>query len=260
MMPWARTPHRSTTLVVLVAVAILSTAAAAPAIAADDAARCTGNKLKAAATYSRCLLKVQARAASRQQPVDTGKIAACESKMAAGWQKAEDRGAAECPTLGDEQHVRSQFDCMSESLSAFLAGSGPAPVCVLSSTTTTTITTTTTQPCQNTGTILSTTTTTMYVVPRCSNSIQDGPETDVDCGGDCHGCPTGGPCNVGGDCASLVCTSSVCAAPTCTDGQRNGFESGVDCGAGGCPGCPAGVVCIDCGQCASNHCDSNWCQ
>ncbi len=48
-------------------------------------------------------------------------------------------------------------------------------------------------------------------VATCTDGIQNGNETGVDCGGDC---------------------STVC--PTCTDGIQNGNETGVDCG-GDCP-------------------------
>ena len=227
---------------------------------AADAGRCTGSKLKASATYSRCLLKLQARAATREQAVDTDKIAACDAKLSAAWQKAEDRGGSECPTLGDDDTVRDLFTCTSDNLSAALAGSQPMPSCSSNVTTTTTTTSSSVQECMNTGVIHQTSTTTSTVIPRCMNAILDGPETEVDCGGDCRGCETGQICNAGPDCLARVCVSGTCAAPTCADGVRNGFEIGVDCGGGPCPGCPAGAFCVDCSSCASMHCDSNDCQ
>ncbi|NJL77415.1 MAG: T9SS type A sorting domain-containing protein [Saprospiraceae bacterium] len=51
--------------------------------------------------------------------------------------------------------------------------------------------------------------------PTCTDGIQNGTETGVDCGGSCPACPT---------------------QPTCTDGIQNGTETGVDCG-GSCPAC-----------------------
>lgn len=48
-------------------------------------------------------------------------------------------------------------------------------------------------------------------------------------------------CLRGSDCASGVCTSGRCQTPTCSDGVRNGAETGVDCG-GACPLCPALVA------------------
>ena len=48
-------------------------------------------------------------------------------------------------------------------------------------------------------------------------------------------------CLRGSDCASGVCSSGRCQTPTCSDGVRNGAETGVDCG-GACPLCPALVA------------------
>ena len=51
--------------------------------------------------------------------------------------------------------------------------------------------------------------------PSCSDGIQNGDETGVDCGG-----------------------SSCPACPTCSDGVQNGDETGVDCGGSSCAPCP----------------------
>ncbi|NNE30235.1 MAG: T9SS type A sorting domain-containing protein, partial [Saprospiraceae bacterium] len=51
--------------------------------------------------------------------------------------------------------------------------------------------------------------------PTCTDGVQNGNETGVDCGG--SACP---------------------ACPTCTDGVQNGNETGVDCGGPDCPSCP----------------------
>jgi len=51
--------------------------------------------------------------------------------------------------------------------------------------------------------------------PTCTDNIQNGNETGVDCGGpDCPACPT------------------------CSDGIQNGDETGVDCGGSNCAPCP----------------------
>jgi len=53
------------------------------------------------------------------------------------------------------------------------------------------------------------------VAATCSDGIQNGDETGVDCGGtDCDPCP-----------------------PTCTDGIQNGDETGIDCGGSVCDPC-----------------------
>jgi hypothetical protein len=79
----------------------------------------------------------------------------------------------------------------------------------------------------------------------CSDGVQNGGETDVDCGGatTCPRCGTGDSCGAGSDCQSGVCLGGICLAPTCIDGVQNGSETGVDCG-GGCPsGCGFGNGC-----------------
>ncbi len=52
--------------------------------------------------------------------------------------------------------------------------------------------------------------------PTCTDGVQNGNETGVDCGGDCAPCPT------------------------CDDGIQNGNETGVDCG-GDCDPCLVGI-------------------
>ena len=77
--------------------------------------------------------------------------------------------------------------------------------------------------------------------PSCSNGLQDGLESDVDCGGpNCSTCVTGGSCTVTTDCESGVCVENLCAAPTCNDNVQNQDETGVDTG-GQCA--PASAYC-----------------
>ena len=79
--------------------------------------------------------------------------------------------------------------------------------------------------------------------PSCTDVVQNGDETDIDCGGSCSTrCDPGEGCAVAADCQSGVCTSGTCAAPSCTDVVQNGDESDVDCG-GTCPDCVAGQTC-----------------
>ena len=56
--------------------------------------------------------------------------------------------------------------------------------------------------------------------PTCSDGIQNGDETDVDCGGpDCAGCADGGTCILASDCESNFCEDGVCKAQVneCTE-------------------------------------------
>ncbi|TXF89450.1 hypothetical protein FUA23_10820 [Neolewinella aurantiaca] len=73
-------------------------------------------------------------------------------------------------------------------------------------------------------------------MPTCSDGIQNGNETGVDCGGpDCAACPTA----------------------TCSDGIQNGNETGVDCGGPDCAPC----VAAECGAGSSqfNLCIEDAC-
>ena len=70
------------------------------------------------------------------------------------------------------------------------------------------------------------------VTPTCNDGVQNGDETDVDCGG-----------------------SSCPACPTCSDGIQNGDETGVDCG-GSCAPCNGGGCSYVLHN--SNNFDSSW--
>lgn len=79
-------------------------------------------------------------------------------------------------------------------------------------------------------------------LPTCTDNVQNGDETGVDCGGSCAPCPT---CydniqnqgETGVDCGG-PCT----ACPTCFDNIQNGDETGIDCG-GSCSPCPETTGC-----------------
>ncbi len=81
--------------------------------------------------------------------------------------------------------------------------------------------------------------------PTCTDGIQNGDETGVDCGGTtCADCPEP-TCEDGiqnGDETGIDCGGTACSpcvtAPTCDDGVQNGEETGIDCGAPGCADCP----------------------
>ncbi|MEL6358424.1 MAG: cohesin domain-containing protein, partial [Bacteroidota bacterium] len=85
-------------------------------------------------------------------------------------------------------------------------------------------------------------------VPTCSDGIQNGNETGVDCGGpDCAPCPPS--CSDGiqnGDEEGVDCGGSSCSPcmtmADCNDGQQNGQETGVDCGGPDCNPCTTDLV------------------
>ena len=85
----------------------------------------------------------------------------------------------------------------------------------------------------------------------CTDTIQNGDETDVDCGGTCGACADGAMCAAGSDCTSQVCSPDMlCAAATCTDTIQNGDETDVDCG-GTCGACADGAMCAAGSDCTT---------
>ena len=83
------------------------------------------------------------------------------------------------------------------------------------------------------------------LTPACDDGLENGDETDEDCGGSCPDCGDGLGCDTFLDCLSGVCSSGECQAPTCFDGVRNGDETGVDSGGScgtGIPPDPATVA------------------
>ena len=114
--------------------------------------------------------------------------------------------------------------------------------------------------------------------PTCTDTIENGTETDVDCGGSCapaSTCDTGEGCAIGADCDSGVCNVDVCAAPVCGDGVMQAGEmcddgndtngDGCDDGVGGtcrATGCGNGTVagteiCDDGNATNGDGCDNN---
>lgn len=93
----------------------------------------------------------------------------------------------------------------------------------------------------------------------CTDGVQNGLETDVDCGGagSCPRCPAGAMCGSGSDCATLLCSGGVCIS--CTDGVQNGSETDVDCGGGLCPACSDGSTCSVGTDCQSGVCSGGTC-
>ncbi len=91
------------------------------------------------------------------------------------------------------------------------------------------------------------------VCPTCTDGIQNGTETGIDCGGSCAACS--GTCFNGiqdGTETGIDCGGS-CAAVcgTCFDGIQNGTETGVDCGGSCALVCTtnSGTVTSTCGAC-----------
>jgi hypothetical protein len=97
----------------------------------------------------------------------------------------------------------------------------------------------------------------------CNDGIQDGAETDVDCGGNlCPQCTVGQRCLLTADCKpgeGCDKTNKVCDANKCNDGIKDGSETAIDCGGGTCPTCPVGDACGTNSDCTTNDCFQSFC-
>jgi len=96
--------------------------------------------------------------------------------------------------------------------------------------------------------------------PTCGDGVQDGPETDVDCGGvGCNQCVIGQACQVNTDCLKGACLNGTCFPLTCNDGVQDGTETDIDCGGGSCPQCGAGSTCQTPADCTTGLCFISTC-
>ncbi len=96
------------------------------------------------------------------------------------------------------------------------------------------------------------------------DGIKNLDETGIDCGGPTPTvarCATGQGCAADTDCDNVLCDkgASLCAAPTSTDGLKNGTETDVDCGGGAptnAPKCAIGLGCAANADCSSDGCSA----
>lgn len=93
----------------------------------------------------------------------------------------------------------------------------------------------------------------------CANSMKDGEEADIDCGGKCEGCDEGKICIVNTDCKSNTCLNGTCVQPKCDDKVMNGpygnAETDVDCGGYCGETCAINKTCNNNGDCISAFCN-----
>jgi hypothetical protein len=94
----------------------------------------------------------------------------------------------------------------------------------------------------------------------CNNGVQDGDETDVDCGGPCSSCASTQSCARNDDCISNMCfplngAGGVCTS--CNNGITDGTETDLDCGGSCGKGCEAGLACQTTDDCAVGVCDGD---
>ena len=89
----------------------------------------------------------------------------------------------------------------------------------------------------------------------CLNTIKDGAESDVDCGGNvCGKCIDGKKCLAKMDCAGGACLNSACATPACTNKETDGDETDTDAGGSICAKCTTGKRCVAATDCVSGAC------
>ena len=95
------------------------------------------------------------------------------------------------------------------------------------------------------------------VATPCLDELQDGNETDVDCGGTCAArCAQDKGCKLDADCKSGFCDGSKCVATACETKRQDGDETGVDCGGSCAKHCDVGVGCKADKDCSSGSCDA----
>jgi formylglycine-generating enzyme required for sulfatase activity len=99
------------------------------------------------------------------------------------------------------------------------------------------------------------------MTPTCNDAVQNGNETDKDCGGGglCIKCPAGKGCKVNSDCLLDKCVNGLCELPDCTDNVKNGDETDVDCGGSCQTKCAPGLTCKAASDCSSSVCTSGKC-
>jgi hypothetical protein len=95
----------------------------------------------------------------------------------------------------------------------------------------------------------------------CSNTIMDGNETDIDCGGKkCPVCGNGRMCEINSDCKSGYCNNNyVCSVPSCNDSIKNQDETDIDCGGRCAIKCSESEECRRDSDCKSQNCIKQIC-
>ncbi len=101
-------------------------------------------------------------------------------------------------------------------------------------------------------------------LPPCNNGIKDTGETDVDCGGGCvslgNKCNLTKGCSAATDCTSGICDTTANKCVSCSDGIKNGTETGTDCGGTTCVAagktCAVDASCNVHADCSAGSCDS----
>ena len=97
------------------------------------------------------------------------------------------------------------------------------------------------------------------VCVSCTDGEQNGDETGMDCGGGtCPSCTWGSHCIMDSDCSSGKCHTSddgrICVS--CTNGQKDGAESDIDCGGTCTNKCGIESRCLSESDCVTGQCNA----
>ena len=91
--------------------------------------------------------------------------------------------------------------------------------------------------------------------PTNTDSVKNGNETGIDCGGAGNPkCADGQACKGREDCSSDYCKAGKCTAILPADGVQNGTETDIDCGGAGNARCEDALKCLIDTDCKSDVC------
>ena len=76
----------------------------------------------------------------------------------------------------------------------------------------------------------------------------------------CNGVGACVECVSNDDCDSGICDGQACLPVACTNGEKDGTETDVDCGGGGCDPCSPNKACTMASDCLSGVCTGQKCQ
>ncbi len=99
--------------------------------AADPAAKCEADKVKAIGKHVACRAKAEAKAAKKGLPTDPIKLAKCDAKLEAAWGKAHGKGAGQCadPPGADFAVALATGASCSTWAAEYAQGSGDPDIC-----------------------------------------------------------------------------------------------------------------------------------
>jgi hypothetical protein len=242
--------HRIALAIVAMLVALTL---AAPAHATLNA--CTAAKKLCVAKKTAALLKCHSKNEKPPAGLDPVKFAACLQKAkdkfdggahpAKGcFAKLEAKfGPGGCVTAGDTAALETKVDdYVDDVICALDPGAGTCPAIPTPIPTATPSCAAIGQSCALASQCCSQSCMGGTCVPSCTNGMQDGTETDVDCGGSCSPCNLGQGCLSAGDCyPNTQCSTGQC---TCGPGQ-------LDCNGNSVDGCEVNPTnnASNCGAC-----------